>query len=108
MSATATFWVVIGLITAGSMAMRLFPMLAHGRFETPPVLKRLLAHMPTAVLAALMIPGSVWITENDVYEVSPERIVALIIGATVGYFTKSIIATIAAGLAALWAIQYLF
>jgi branched-subunit amino acid transport protein len=107
-SETATFWAVIGLITAGTLALRLFPMLAHGRWETPPWLRRLLAHMPTATLAALMVPGSVWITENDVYSVSAERIVALIIGAAVGYFTKSIIATIAAGLAALWLIQYLF
>lgn len=107
MSDAATFWLVIGLITVGTMAMRFFPMLAHGRFETPPTLKRLLAHMPTAVLAALMIPGSVWLTSENGYEVSPERILALIVGATVGYITKSIIATIAAGLAALWAIQYL-
>ena len=33
---------------------------------------------------------------------------ALLVGGTVGYFTKSVIATIGAGIAALWIIQYLF
>ena len=61
MRETSLFWIAIMLITAGTWALRFVPMLAHGRFDTPPVLKRLLAHMPSAVLAALMIPGSVWI-----------------------------------------------
>jgi branched-subunit amino acid transport protein len=105
----ATFWLAIVAMAIGTQAMRLVPMLAHGRFETPPWLKRLLAHVPAATLAALMIPGSVWLRgDGGGYEVSPERIVALVIAGAVGYKTKSIIVTIAVGLAALWAIQYVF
>jgi branched-subunit amino acid transport protein len=102
------FWIAIILIALGTQAMRLIPMLAHGRFETSPQLKRLLAHVPAATLAALMIPGSVWLRGADGYEISLERIAALLIAGVVGLYTKSIIATIAVGLAALWLIQYLF
>ena len=104
----STFWIAIVAIALGTQAMRLVPMLAHGRFDTPPWLRRLLAHVPAATLAALMIPGSVWLRGDSGYEVSPERIVALVVAGAIGYITKSVIATIAVGLAALWAIQYVF
>ena len=102
------FCIAIALIALGTQAMRMIPMLAHGRFETPPWLKRLLAHVPAATLAALMIPGSVWLRGAGGYEVSWERIAALLVAGAVGLYTKSIVATIAVGLAALWFIQYLF
>jgi len=105
---STSFWVAIALVAVGSQAMRIIPMLAHGRFETPPALKRLLAHVPAATLAALMVPGSIWLRGDSGYELSPERIGALIVAGAVALYTKSIVATIAAGLAALWFIQYLF
>lgn len=103
---TGSFWLVIVLCTLGTLAMRLVPMLAHGRVRTPAALERLLAHVPAAALAALAIPGSLWLKSEGVYHVSPERIAAMAVAGVVAWRTRSIVWTIAAGMVALWGIQY--
>jgi branched-subunit amino acid transport protein len=103
-----SFWVVIGIIGLGTLAMRIVPMLAHGRIETPPTLQRLLRHVPAATLAALAIPGSVWLKADGAYTVSPERVVALVVASVVAFRTKSVFLTIAVGMVALWILQALF
>jgi branched-subunit amino acid transport protein len=103
-----SFWVVIALVSLGTQAMRVVPMLAHGRIETPTALRRLLRHVPAATLAALAIPGSVWLRADGAYVVSPERIVALVVAAFVALRTKNVFLTIAVGMVVLWVLQALF
>lgn len=103
-----SFWVVIALVSLGTLTFRIVPMLAHGRIETPPTLQRLLKHVPAATLAALAIPGSVWLKADGAYVVSPERVVALAVATVVAFRTKNVLLTLVVGMVALWILQALF
>jgi branched-subunit amino acid transport protein len=103
---TGTFWLAIALISVGTQALRLTPMLAHGRVRTPPVVRRLLAHLPAAALTALAVPGTLY-AQPDSFELTPLKIVAGVVALLVALRTRSIIWTLAAGMLALWGLQAL-
>lgn len=102
-----SFWLVIALVGLGTQAMRIVPVLAHGRIKTPPVVDRLLRHVPAVALAALAIPGALYLKTGAAYDLAPVRIAAALIGLLVALKTRSMLATLAAGMAALWALQAL-
>jgi branched-subunit amino acid transport protein len=101
----ASFWLVIGIVGLGTVLMRTVPIMAHGRVRTPPVLERLLKHVPAAALTALIVPAALYLKTNGSYEVSPDRVIAAVVAALVAYKTKNVIATLVVGMAALWAVQ---
>ena len=104
----ASFWLVIAVVGMGTVLMRTVPIMAHGRVRTPPVLARLLKHVPAAALTALIVPSTLYLRLNGSYEVSPDRIAAAAIAVFVAYKTRNVIATLVVGMAALWAIQAIF
>lgn len=78
-----------------------------GRLETPPRLARALRFVPPAILSAVIVPELV--LRQGALALSPgnERLVAGLAAALVAWLTKNVLATIAVGMAALWALQAL-
>jgi branched chain amino acid efflux pump len=78
-----------------------------GRLETPPRLARALRFVPPAILSAVIVPELV--LRQGAIALSPgnERLVAGLAAALVAWLTKNVLATIAVGMAVLWALQAL-
>ena len=98
------FLVAGGLAT---FAIRLSFIALLGRVETPPLLARALRLVPTAVLSAIIFPEL--LVRDGAVVLGPEnpRLLAGLVAAAVAWRTRSVLATIAAGMAALWVIQAL-
>jgi len=76
-----------------------------GRFETPPRLARALRFVPPAILSAVIVPEVV--LRDGALALSPgnPRLVAGLAAVAVAALTRNVLATIAAGMAVLWAMQ---
>ena len=104
MSELARFWLVIGLVGAGTFAMRVVPMAAHGRVRTPRVMRRLLKHLPAAALTALAVPGILY-AEAGGFEFAPVQLAAGVGALLVALRTKSIVWSLAAGMGLFWLLE---
>lgn len=102
MTAQAQFWLVIVVLAVGTWAMRSVPIILHGHVPHPPWLTRLLRHVPVAALSALVIPSVLYLHKSSGYTFSPSRSVAAVIALVVALRTRSTLATLGAGMAALW------
>ena len=71
----------------------------------PPLLARALRYVPAAMLTALILPMVVdW---HGALPISPRRsVAAAVIAAAVAFATRSTLATLGAGMAALWLLQW--
>jgi len=78
-----------------------------GRLRTPPRLERALRYVPPAILSAVILPELV--LRGGALDVSPHnaRLLAGLAAVAVAWGTRSVLATIAVGMAALWAAQAL-
>lgn len=96
---------VAGLLT---YLTRLSFILLAGRWQMPPVITRALRFVPPAVLSAIIFPELFY--RNSVFDVSFSnlRLFAGIIAAIVAFKTRNILLTIAAGMVALYLLQWLF
>ena len=102
---TGTFWIVILSVALGTFTLRSIPLWLHGRTGMPPWLERVLRYVPAAAMASLVIPGSLWVKSNGTYSASPERLVAIAIAALVAWRWRNMLATLIAGMVALWLLQ---
>lgn len=106
MTATAQFWLLIILLGLGTWLMRSMPIMLHGRVPHPEWLERLLRYVPVAALTALVVPGSLYLKSNGSYHAVPARTIAAVIALVVAIRTKNTVATLVAGMAALWLAQW--
>ncbi len=106
MSAVGQFWLLIGALALGTWAMRAFPIILHGTVPHPLWLERLLRHVPVAALTALVVPSVLYAHVDTHYAFAPARIAAGAIALLVALRTKNVLATLAAGMVALWAAQW--
>ena len=103
----ASIWLVIAGTAAGTFALRLSFIQLFGRLdEVPPLLERALSFVPAAVLAALVLPGLVS-TGGPPFSAGYERMVAGTLAALVAWRTGNMLATISAGMVALWLLTWL-
>lgn len=107
MNPTAQFWLLIVLLAAGTWAMRSLPIMLHGRVPHPPWLTRLLRHVPVAALTALVVPAALYVHVGDEYSMAPARSLAAVTALFVALRTKNTLATLAAGMIALWVLTAL-
>jgi branched-subunit amino acid transport protein len=105
MTPVAQFWLLIIVLAIGTWSMRSFPIMLHGRVPHPAWLERLLKHVPVAALTALVVPGALYVHEGSAYSFAPARTVAAVIALAVAWKTKNVLATLAAGMGALWLTQ---
>jgi branched-subunit amino acid transport protein len=103
---TATVWMVLGAIGAGTLLIRLSFIGLMGRVEDIPLLAlRILRLIPAAVLAAIVAPA---LTHSaGTFDLGTDRFVAGVAAAAVAWRTRNVIATIAVGMGALWGLDAL-
>ena len=99
------YWLIIiamGFVTFG---IRLLPIVLLGRIEIPIVVQRALRFVPPAVLSAIIAPEL--LMPGGEFDLSPgnARLLAGVIAMLVAWRTKNVLATIAAGMIALWVLS---
>jgi len=104
----AAVWAAIVAIGVATYAFRLSFIHLFGRVDdVPEPLERVLRLVPAAVLAALAIPAIVTVGPTLRATVLDARLAAGALAAVVAWRTESVFATIAAGMATLWALRFL-
>ena len=101
------YWLIIcamGLVTFGT---RLLPIALLGRIEIPIGVQRALRFVPPAVLSAIVAPELLMPRGTLDVSVSNARLIAGLIAMLVAWRTQNVLATIAAGMMALWILQSL-
>jgi branched-subunit amino acid transport protein len=101
-----TVWLT--MIAAGLLtyATRLSFIMVLGRVQVPSIVRRGLRFVPAAVLSAIVF-SEILLRERQLYlSLDNNRLVAGIIAALVAWRSRSILLTIAVGMAALWILQF--
>ena len=106
MDPTLTLWVVILVVGALNYLSRLSFIAFFARRRMPPLLARALKFVPSAMLTALIVPMIVAPSLGPSGETAP-RVAAALLAAGVALATRHGMATIVAGMAALWALKAL-
>ena len=103
---TAVVWGVIGAIGLGTWLIRLSFIALLGRVEhVPPLMASILRLIPAAVLAAIVAPA---LTHSaGTFDLGTDRFVAGVIAGLVAWRTRNVLATIGAGMVALWGLSAL-
>ena len=95
---------VAGLVT---FAIRLSFIALLGRLEPSLAVTRALRFVPPAVLSAIILPELLVRDGAVALEPGNLRLLAGAVAALVAWWTRSVVLTIAAGMAALWTLQAL-
>lgn len=101
-------WLLLCVIGVLTFTVRASLIVTAGRYRIPPALERGLRYVPSAVLTALILPQ--FLVADGELAIAPHnfRLVAGILAAVVAGVTRNMLATIATGMIALWALRYFF
>lgn len=102
-------WLVMigmGVVTV-VIRLSFFVFLPHEAL--PPLARRSLRYVAPAVLTAIIVPAVLYLDGSGAFEPWPsnERVPAALIATAVAALTANVWATIAAGMTALWLLQWL-
>jgi branched-subunit amino acid transport protein len=99
-------WATILLIGAVTFLLRASFIVFADPHRFPHAFRQALAFVPPAVLAAIVAPGL--LMQGEVLDASPAnlRLVAGLVAIAVAARTRSTLATVAAGMGALWLLQW--
>lgn len=95
-----TAWIAVA--AAGAAVYSLRAVLLLGRLAPPAAVQRVLVYVAPAALAALVAPAVLSGAGGD-WQVVASRASALAAGAVVAHRTRSVGATVAVGMAVMWA-----
>jgi len=102
------FWLLLTIVACGfiTLGLRLTFIVSGAQFTPGPRMRAVLGYVPSAVLAALIAPEV--FVRPDGLDFSPgnPRLLATLVAMGVAFYTRSVLATIASGLIALWAVQW--
>jgi branched-subunit amino acid transport protein len=100
-------WAVIVVVGALNYLSRLSFIAAFGRRSMPPWLARALKFVPAAMLTALILPMIVAGPAHVAIGWANPKVPAALVAAAVAFHTRSTLKTLAAGMLALWCLQWL-
>jgi len=104
-----TIWLSLFAIGFGTFALRLSFIELAGRFAFPGSVTRALRFLPAAVLSAIILPAILRVEPGALYfGFDNPRLFAGILAALVAWTTRSVLATLTAGMGTLWLMQALF
>jgi branched-subunit amino acid transport protein len=103
MASALTLWTVIVVVGALNYLSRLSSIAFFARRAMPPVLARALKYVPAAMLTALVLPMIV--SAPSLHSIVTPRVIAALIAGAIGFATRNTLATVAAGMGALWLLQ---
>ena len=108
MSSTIAWWAVIVIVGVLNFLSRLSFIAVFARVEMPPPVGRALRFVPAAMLTAIVVPAVVFVTPGAlVFSYTNPKLVAALAAAFIAWATRSAVATMATGMAALWLAQWL-
>lgn len=101
-------WLTVVGMGVVTLAARLSFILLPAEARVPALLRRSLGYIAAAVLPALVVPDVLFRGEVGMHGFDPLRLVAAILAAVVAWWTRSILATLVAGLGTLLFLRHLF
>lgn len=99
-------WLLILVIGLGTFLMRLSGIQLFGEHGMPPRLKRALRFVPSAVIAAIVVPAIVYGGPDPGFHLENLRLLAGVLAAVVAWTTRSVLATLGIGMGSLWLLQW--
>jgi branched-subunit amino acid transport protein len=102
-----TVWLTIAAAGLLTFLTRLSFIALLGRWQLPELLRRGLRYVPPAVLCAIIFPEVLMRNGNMALGWDNPRLLAGIIAALVGWYTRNIFLTIAVGMVSFYLIQAL-
>jgi branched-subunit amino acid transport protein len=103
----AALWGLILAMGALTFALRASFILLQDRVRIPELVRRGLAYVPAAVLAAIVAPAFVQVGGELDWAYQAPRWAAGVVGALVALKTRHIVAVLVAGMLTLWGAQAL-
>jgi branched-subunit amino acid transport protein len=105
METALKLWTVIFAVGALNYLSRLSFIALFARRTLPPLLARALRYVPAAMLTALILPMVIdW--HGTPADFATPRVAAALIAAAMAFATRSTLATLGTGMAALWLLQW--
>jgi len=99
-------WIAIACVGAVTFLLRASFIVFADPQRFPPVLRRALAFVPPAVLAAIVAPGLLLNAGTVDVSLHNLRLLAGLAAIAVAARTRSVLATIVTGMCALWLLQW--
>ena len=99
-------WITIACVSAVVFLLRASFILFADPHGFPPLFRRALAYVPAAVLAAIVAPGLLLVDGAPDLSLHNPRWIAGALAIVVTVRTRSVIAAMASGMAALWLLQW--
>ncbi|MFB6096205.1 MAG: AzlD domain-containing protein [Haloferacaceae archaeon] len=104
----ATIWLVVAGVSVVTYALRASFLLGIDRLDgVPPSIERVLPFVPTAVLAGLIAPNLFLVDGGVALGPGNEKLLAGAVAVVVARYTENMLATVAVGMAVLWALLWL-
>jgi branched-subunit amino acid transport protein len=107
MTGGLALWVVIVAVGALTYLSRLSFIALFARWEMPALVSRALRFVPAAMLTGIVVPAVVLGGSGADPALAREKLAAALLAALVAWRTRSPAATMVAGMAALWLMQWL-
>ena len=105
----ASLWLIILVAGLGTYLIRVSFIALFGRLDdVPDGVERALRLIPAAVLSALVLPKFVYMDGSLALSPDNLRLFAGALAVAVAWYTEDILATIVAGMGALWLLSYVF
>ncbi|MGA9403327.1 AzlD domain-containing protein [Haladaptatus sp.] len=105
----ASLWLIILVGGLGTYLIRVSFIALFGRLDdVPDGVERALRLVPAAVLSALVLPKFVYMDGSLALSPDNLRLFAGALAVAVAWYTEDILATIVAGMGALWLLSYVF
>lgn len=108
LTASAQVWLLMAAAGVGSFAIRYSFVGLVRKGEVPRWAANLLRHVPAAALTALVVTSVSSHGSESAAEATTLRLCAILLAGLVAWRTKSMLATIACGMASLWLLKFLF
>ena len=101
-------WLIVLAAGVGTYGIRLSVLVFVHHTALPRPARAALRFVTPAVLAAIILPAVVYTRGSGHFDATPgnERLLAAVLAGAVAWLTKSVWATIAAGMTALWLLQW--
>jgi branched-subunit amino acid transport protein len=103
----AAVWLTIVAAGVLTFLTRLSFIVLLGRWQPPEILRRALRYVPPAVLSAIIFPELMMQNGQMAWTLNNPRLLAGLVAGLVGWGTRNVFLTIAAGMLALYGFQAL-
>ena len=97
-----SFWITLALLAVGTFTLRYVGLAGNSAREPSKEWARALRYAPVAIFPAMAAPMLAF-DASGALQTDPARLTATAVALVVGVWTRSLLWTIAAGMAAVWA-----